>query len=142
MPDTRIDKWLWAVRVFKTRSLATEACRAGKVRDADKNLKPSHLVKPGEIFFVRNGMVTRKLEVIGIPASRLGARLVPEYMKDLTPPEELEKYRLQREAAFYYRDPGAGRPTKKERRIFEQAGASDGFDEGWEDWDEAFAGNS
>jgi ribosome-associated heat shock protein Hsp15 len=134
MAVLRIDKWLWAVRVFKTRSMATEACRAGKVKLDGHGVKASHEVKVGEVYDIRSGMLLRNLKVLGFPLSRVGAKLVPEYMLELTPQAELEKIRLQREAAFYFREPGAGRPTKKERRLYDQAGGPIPVDDGWADW--------
>jgi ribosome-associated heat shock protein Hsp15 len=115
-PGARLDKWLWAVRVFKSRALATDACRAGSVRIRDEPVKPAREVHPGEIVTVRQGLVTRTLRVIAAPPSRVGAKLVAEFCTDLTPPEEFEKARAHRVQQFLAREKGSGRPTKRDRR--------------------------
>ncbi len=115
----RIDKWLWSVRIYKTRTLATEACRAGKVRVNDRIVKPSHEVKPGELITISIAPINKSLKVLALPVSRLSAKLVPDYMTDLTPAEEMEKLRLAREVNFEHRMRGLGRPTKRERRDIE-----------------------
>lgn len=115
----RIDKWLWAVRVFKTRSQATEACKSGKVRIGGQIVKPSHEVKPGEEITVSQQSILRSLKVLQLLGNRVGAPLVPEYMQDLTPDEEYSKLKLMRQVNFEYRDPGTGRPTKRQRREIE-----------------------
>ncbi|MEI6884913.1 MAG: RNA-binding S4 domain-containing protein [Bacteroidota bacterium] len=115
----RIDKWLWAVRVFKTRSLATDACKSGKVRINGQIIKPSHEVKPGEEISVSNQALVRTLKVLQLLGNRVGAPLVPEYMQDLTPEDEYSKLKLKRQMNFEYRDPGTGRPTKRQRREIE-----------------------
>lgn len=115
----RIDKWLWSVRIYKTRTLATEACRAGKVRVNDRIVKPSHEVKPEELITISIAPIHKTLKVLALPVSRLSAKLVPDYMTDLTPTEEMEKLRLAREVNFEHRLRGLGRPTKRERREIE-----------------------
>jgi len=112
----RLDKWLWAVRLFKTRSLAATAIRAGAVAINEQPTKPSREVHVGEIVTVAQGLITRTLRVVGSPASRVGAKLVPEYCTDLTPPEEFEKLRVSRLERVLARPKGSGRPTKRERR--------------------------
>ena len=87
----RADKWLWMVRLYKTRSMATDACNAGKVKMNVNNVKPSKAVKVGEVFHVRIGQLEKVVEVLGSPKSRVGAPLVPQYYNDLTPPEEYER---------------------------------------------------
>ena len=114
--ETRLDKWLWSVRVFKTRPLATEACRAGSVAVNDLPAKPARAVHAGELVTVRQGIVRRVLRVVASPAGRVGAALVPEYCLELTPPEEWARAREQRVQQLLARDPGSGRPTKRERR--------------------------
>ncbi len=116
---TRIDKWLWAVRLYKTRSLATEACRSGKVRVQDQQVKPSHVVKEGEVITVWMAPLTRTVEVLVPIVNRVSAKLVPDFMKDLTPESEYEKLKKSREAGFEFRERGIGRPTKRERRDIE-----------------------
>ena len=113
----RVDKWLWSVRLFKTRSLATQACAAGHVRVNEHAVKPARALRPGEVVSVQLGEMTRTIKVIGLPASRVGASLVPRYYEDLTPPSEYEKVREKKVAPVGSRPKGSGRPTKKERRI-------------------------
>ncbi len=130
--DVRIDKWLWAVRVFKTRSMATDACRSGKVK-IDKNpVKPSHNIKTGEIITISvNPQFTRTMKVLDALTNRVAAKLVPLYSEDLTPPDEYEKLKRFNEHAWVVRDRGIGRPTKKERRLIDKL--KDNHDEG-NDW--------
>jgi len=113
----RLDKWLWAVRVFKTRPLATEACRAGDVSIGELLAKPARSVRGGEVVTVRQGVVVRTLRVVGSPRSRVGAALVPEYCVELTPPEEFAKARELRVQQLLGRAAGTGRPTKRDRRV-------------------------
>jgi ribosome-associated heat shock protein Hsp15 len=115
----RIDKWLWAVRIFKTRSQATIACKAGKVKVNEGNVKPSHEVRAGEIITVNLSSLQKKVKVTGLLTNRVSAKLVENYMEDLTPQEEYEKLKMKREVGFEYRQRGIGRPTKKERREIE-----------------------
>jgi ribosome-associated heat shock protein Hsp15 len=112
----RLDKWLWAVRLFKTRALAADAIRAGSVEINALPTKPARELHAGEIVTVQQGLVLRTLRVVGAPASRVGAKLVPEYCTDLTPASEFEKVRLQRMQHVLAREKGSGRPTKRERR--------------------------
>lgn len=114
--DVRIDKWLWAVRVFKTRNQATEACRAGKVKIRDIAVKPSREVKPGDIITVRFGILTKTIKVLELLHNRVSASLVVTYMDDITPQEEKDKLAIMRELNYERRDRGIGRPTKKQRR--------------------------
>ncbi|MCX6282419.1 MAG: RNA-binding S4 domain-containing protein [Bacteroidetes bacterium] len=115
----RIDKWLWAVRLFKTRSQATDACKSGKIRIEGQIVKPSREVKPGEEVSISHRAITRTIKVIGLITNRVGAPLVPQFMQDLTPEDEYARIRMKRELNFEYRDPGAGRPTKRQRREIE-----------------------
>ena len=112
----RIDKYLWCIRLFKTRSIATEYCKKGRIKMDDKSCKPSKELFGNELFTVRKNQINYKIQVIGIPESRVGAKLVDLYRKDLTPKEELEKTALLKYSKDYYREKGAGRPTKKDRR--------------------------
>jgi ribosome-associated heat shock protein Hsp15 len=114
----RIDKWLWAVRIYKTRSLATDACNIGRVIINGKPVKPSHDVKPGEIIFVRKLPLIYTLQVKALTSNRLPAQRVKEFVDDLTSPEELEKLKIN-ETVFFKRDRGTGRPTKKDRRLLD-----------------------
>ena len=110
----RVDKWLWAVRIFKTRSLATASCKAGAVKIGDRRAKPSNEVRTGDIVCVTKEGVHRTLKVLELLDKRVGAKLVPDYMEDQTPQEEWDRVRDNR--SLGKRDPGAGRPTKRDRR--------------------------
>ncbi len=120
----RIDKWLWAVRAFKTRSMASHACRAGKVKVEGQAVKPSREVQPGMEISVQTGPIKRILKVSALLHNRVGAKLAGQYMQDLTPPEEYRKLELLRkQQELHYQ--GKGRPTKKDRRDMDQ----------WFDWE-------
>ncbi len=114
--SVRIDKWLWAVRIFKTRSQATEACKKGRVEIGDLPVKPSRDVHPGEVVKVRKPPLTRSFKVLALAEKRMSAKLTAGFMEDVTPPEELEILDMQKQMNWISRDRGAGRPTKKERR--------------------------
>lgn len=115
----RLDKWLWAVRIFKTRSLASDACRAGSVAVNDLVAKPARDVRPGELVKVQLGLVLRTLKVVDVPRSRVGAKLVANFCNDLTPPEEFEKARQLPVQQLLAREKGSGRPTKRDRRLLD-----------------------
>ena len=113
----RVDKWLWAVRIYKTRSDAAEACRTGKVTINGSEAKPSKELKEGDILTVKKVPTMRyTYKVVGLVERRLPAKDVPTYCLDITPQEELDKLNAPKETLFVVRDRGAGRPTKKERR--------------------------
>lgn len=114
--SVRIDKWLWAVRVFKTRSQATEACKKGRVEIGNLSVKPSRDVHPGEVVKVRKPPLTRSLKVLALAEKRMSAKLAADFVEDVTPPEEFEILEMQKQMNWSSRDRGAGRPTKKERR--------------------------
>jgi ribosome-associated heat shock protein Hsp15 len=116
MDDPRLDKWLWCVRVFKTRPLATDACRAGKVLLGELEAKPGRDIHVGEIVTVRIGALTRTLKVVGLPRSRVAAKQLPEFLQDLTPPAEYERAKQAGIEHLLARQRGEGRPTKKDRR--------------------------
>lgn len=118
--SARLDKWLWAVRLFKSRALATDACRAGSVTVNELPAKPARDVHAGELVHVRQGIITRTLRVIGMPPSRVGAKLVPEFCTDLTPTSEWDKVKEQRLQHVLAREKGSGRPTKRDRRLMDQ----------------------
>lgn len=118
--EVRIDKWLWAVRLFKTRALATEACRLGKVMFESSAVKPSKTVKEGDVYELTIEQVHRTVRVKQLLNNRVGARLVCDFMEDLTPEEEYDRIRVAREFAFEKRDRGIGRPSKRDRRKLEQ----------------------
>ena len=118
--ETRIDKYLWAIRVFKTRSEAADACKSGKVKMNDIEAKPSRDVKENDMITVRKGSIYFTYRVIVPIDKRVGAALVPQYAEDLTPDEEREKLNAPFETIFMRRDRGTGRPTKKERRTLDR----------------------
>lgn len=120
MATVRIDKWLWAVRVFKTRNQAADACRGGKVKVDGQKVKPSKEVKEGDIVEIQQGIFKKKLQIKKAAKNRVSAKLVPDLAEDLTPAEEYEKMQLLRQLNYEKRDRGAGRPTKKERREIER----------------------
>ena len=113
----RLDKWLWAVRIFKARSLATSACLAGSVTVNDLVAKPGRDVHAGETIRVQLGLIMRTLTVVAVPRSRVGAKLVPTYCHDLTPPAEFEKAKAHHVQQLLAREKGSGRPTKRDRRL-------------------------
>lgn len=125
---TRIDKYLWAIRVFKTRTDATDACKGGKVRLNGNDVKPSRTVACGDIINVRKGAVLYSYKVVATIEKRVGAKLVPEYAENITPQDELDKLRHPVETFFLKRDPGTGRPTKRDRRQMELLWDSLDFD--------------
>ena len=119
MDSVRIDKYLWAIRVFKTRSDAADACNGNKVKLNGVNAKAAKAVKPGDTIEVRRGSALLSYRVVKLSESRMGAALVPDFAENLTPLEELEKLRPPKETIVLQRDKGSGRPTKKERRQLE-----------------------
>ena len=117
---TRIDKWLWVVRIYKTRSIATEACAGGKVKIEGNTVKASRMVRKGDIIKVRKGIINYEYKVLKIAEKRMGAKMVMDYMNDNTSREELEKLKTAKILAPQKREKGKGRPTKKERRIIDK----------------------
>lgn len=118
--EVRIDKWIWAVRIFKTRTIAAEACKKGRVMINDVTVKPSRTVKVGDIVKVRKPPITYSFRVLALTENRLGAKLVPEYMENITPKSELDMLDIVRIAGFVDRRKGLGRPTKREGRQLEE----------------------
>lgn len=116
----RVDKWLWEVRLFKTRSQATDACKAGKIKMDGQNIKPAKDLKIGDVIIVSLNPLFKTVRVKQFPKSRLGAKLVPDYMEDLTPQTEYDRVKLIETANAENRDRGAGRPTKKSRRMIDR----------------------
>ena len=114
--DLRIDKWLWAVRIFKTRSMASNACKKGRVLIDDQQVKPSHTVRVGSIVTVKKRPVFYKYRVLGLLAKRQSAKIAREYLEDITPENEMKKMEVQKQVIQEHRPKGQGRPTKKERR--------------------------
>jgi ribosome-associated heat shock protein Hsp15 len=120
--EARIDKWLWAVRLFKTRTLAANACRNGQVLIGDQRVKASREVRAGDVIAAQAGGVRRTIKVVGFPPGRVGAKLIPHFMEDLTPPAEYEKARQAAAQPQFTWPKGTGRPTKKNRRLWEKFG--------------------
>lgn len=112
----RIDKYLWSIRLFKTRSLATDACRAGRVKKEGNNIKPSYEVKVGEVFQVSKAVEKKTIKVLDLLYTRVDAKKAVLAYADLTPPEETAKYKSMFQSPVLTRDRGTGRPTKKDRR--------------------------
>ena len=119
MAEVRVDKYLWAMRIYKTRSIAADACKNGRVSMGGVQLKPSRTFHIGDTFTVRKGPITYTYRVLQLTENRLGAKLVPQYLQDCTPPEQLELLELAKMAGQSGRDRGTGRPTKKDRRDIE-----------------------
>ncbi len=115
----RIDKYLWAVRQYKTRSIATTACDQGKILINEQPAKASRIVRLGDTISVKRTGLTRTLKVLQLTMNRLSAKLVAEYCEDLTPPAEIEAFKSRIARTGIYRDPGTGRPTKFERRALD-----------------------
>ncbi len=126
MNPVRIDKWLWAVRLFKTRSQASEACKGGKVKIDGQKIKPSREIHVGDVIEVQQGEAKKKVKVLQTVKNRVSAKLVPELAEDLTPPEEYERLEMLRQLNHERRDRGVGRPTKKDRREIERLKGDEG----------------
>jgi len=116
----RIDKWLWAVRLFKTRSLAADACKKGRIMVNNvPTSKPSKEIKVGDTIQVRKNPITYSFKVLQLSENRMGAKLVPDFMENITPKDQLDIFEINKAAAFGLRDKGTGRPTKRDRRDIE-----------------------
>lgn len=132
--EVRVDKWLWAMRVFKTRTVATDACKKGRVMVNDVLIKPSRAIKPGDVVKVRKPPVTYSFLVKALAQNRLGAKLVPEYMENITPKSELDLLEVVKISGFVDRRKGLGRPTKREGRELSRF-TSDIYDAESDGWD-------
>ena len=119
MNEARSDKWLWAARIFKTRSIAADACKNGRVTINNVNVKPSHMVKVGETVSVRKPPVTYSFKILQTIEQRVGAKLIPEVYENVTTPDQYELLEMNRISGFVDRARGTGRPTKKERRALD-----------------------
>ena len=117
--EARIDKWLWAARIFKTRSLAADACKNGRVTKGGMKMKPSHLVKAGEVVSVKKPPITYSFRILKPIEQRVGAKLIPEVYENVTDPKQYELLEMSRISGFVDRARGTGRPTKKERRALD-----------------------
>lgn len=120
LTTVRVDKWLWAVRQYKTRTLATTACEQGKIVIQGQGVKPSRHLKIGEEIKIKRTGLIKTIKVLQLTANRLNAKLVPEFAEDLTPPEDIAAYKARATRVTAYRDPGTGRPTKRERRDLDE----------------------
>lgn len=133
MQETRIDKWLWAVRIFKTRTIASDACKKGRVLIDNVSVKSSRMIRTGDIVQVRKPPITFSFKVLDLSDKRMAAKLVPQFMENITPPEQYELLELNKISGFVDRQRGTGRPTKKERRDLEQFTETFDFDDfDWE----------
>lgn len=131
--EVRIDKWLWAVRIFKTRTIATEAIKKGRVTMGDNPtpVKPSRMIKVGDTVNVRKPPVTYSFRVLALTENRLGAKLVPEYMENITPQSEYDLLEVVKISGFIDRRKGLGRPTKREGRELSKF-TENVYDDGWD----------
>ena len=130
--QARIDKWLWAVRIYKTRSIAAEACKKGHISIGDRTAKPAHNIRVGDIVNVKKAPITYSFRVLKCAENRVGAKLVPELMENITSQEQYEILEMSKISGFIDRQQGTGRPTKKERRdldSFVDESFGDSFDE-------------
>ncbi len=132
--EARVDKWLWAARIFKTRSIAADACKNGRVTKNGVNIKPSHIVKVGETICVRKPPITYSFKILDAIEQRVGAKLIPGVYENVTTPDQYELLEMNRISGFVDRARGTGRPTKKERRDAFIGPSREGFDD-WEDWE-------
>lgn len=133
--EARIDKWLWAARIFKTRSLAADACKNGRVTFNGSTIKPSRMIKEGDTVHVKKSPITYSFKVLKAIEQRVGAKLIPEIYENVTDPKQYELLEMSRISGFVDRARGTGRPTKKERRALDALvepvifGIDDDFDE-------------
>lgn len=137
--EVRIDKWLWAMRVFKTRSMATDAVKKGRVSMGGATVKPSRTVKEGDVIEVKKPPITYTFRVKAVSENRLGAKLVPDYLENITPKEQYDLLEMTRISGFVDRRKGLGRPTKRDSRdlaAFRESTYADDFFLDWEDDDE------
>ena len=137
--EVRVDKWLWAMRVFKTRTIATDACKKGRVSMGGSPVKPSRTVKEGDVIDVRKPPITYTFRVVRLTANRLGAKLVPDYLENLTPQSQYDLLEMTRISGFVDRRKGLGRPTKRDGREisrFKEDSYADSFFLDWEDDDD------
>ena len=120
MAEARIDKWMWASRIFKTRTIAAEACKKGRIQINGAQAKPSRTVKPGDVVQVKKPPITYSFKVIQAIEKRVGAKLVPEVMENVTTPDQYELLEMNKISGFIDRARGTGRPTKKDRRSMDE----------------------
>ena len=120
MDEVRIDKWMWATRIFKTRTIATEACKKNRISIGGVQVKPSRMIKTGDVIQIRKPPITFSFKVLALTENRMGAKLTPQYLENVTPPEQYELLEMNKISGFVDRAHGLGRTTKKERRDLEQ----------------------
>jgi len=132
MNEVRIDKWMWATRIFKTRTIAAEACKKGRIMINGVTIKPSRMIKEGETIQVRKPPVTYSFKVLALTERRMGAKLVSDFLENVTPPEQYEILEMNRISGFVDRSKGLGRPTKKDRRQLEDFTDPMFFDDGFD----------
>jgi len=120
MHEVRIDKWMWATRLFKTRTIAAEVCKKNRISIDGVQVKPSRMIKIGDVIQIRKPPMTFSFKVLALAENRMGAKLVPQYLENITPPEQYELLEMKEISGFVDRARGLGRPTKKERRDLEQ----------------------
>ena len=136
MPEARIDKWMWAARIFKTRTIAAEACKKGRISINGAQAKPARTVKPGDVVQVRKPPVTYSFKVLQAIEKRVGAKLVPDVMENVTTPDQYELLEMSKISGFVDRARGTGRPTKKERRDLDELVTPEYMDDFDFDFDE------
>lgn len=139
MAEERVDKWLWAMRVFKTRTVATDACKKGRVTIGGTVVKPSRTIKPGDVIDVKKPPITFTFRVLQISNNRLGAKLVPDYLENITPQAQYDLLEMTKISGFVDRQKGLGRPTKRDSRElsrFKEESYADSFFLDWEDDDD------
>ncbi len=134
--EARIDKWLWAARIFKTRSMAAAACKKGQVSIKGSQIKPSRMIKEGDVIEVRKNPVTFSFRVKQAIEKRVGAKLVPDVLENVTPPEQYEILEMSKISGFVDRARGTGRPTKKDRRSLEEFTTPEFFGDFEDLWDD------
>lgn len=127
--EVRIDKWMWATRIFKTRTIAAEACKKGRVSVSGTTVKPSRTIKIGDIIQVRKPPVTYSFKVLALTENRMGAKIVPEFLENVTPAEQMEILKLSRISGFINRSKGMGRPTKRDSRELKKFTEQQYFDD-------------
>lgn len=134
--EARIDKWLWAARIFKTRSMAAAACKKGQVSIKGSQIKPSRMIKEGDVIEVRKSPVTFSFRVKQAIEKRVGTKLVPDVLENVTPPEQYEILEMSKISGFVDRARGTGRPTKKDRRSLEEFTTPEFFGDFEDLWDD------
>lgn len=138
--EERIDKWLWAMRIFKTRTISTEACKKGRVSVGEVVVKPSRTIKIGDVINVRKPPITYSFKVKALTENRLGAKLVPDYLENITPQSQYDLLEVIKISGFVDRRKGLGRPTKRDSRELsrfkEESYSSDGWDFDFDDFDD------